>query len=172
MSNDLEERSDRLAAGEGIVERGLATVVEVGLALLEIRDSPPYIEAGLATFDTYCRTRWGWSRQHAYRLIDGAQVAELVSPAGDTVPAERVMREPVPLARTDQDAALSLWAELRDRHGPRVTAELVRDLVHQHLGDAGPTPDFRLVSVDSQPRLDRRRPVTCPECGHVFVLPR
>jgi len=29
-------------------------------------------------------------------------------------------------------------------------------------------PDFQPVSVEDQPRLDEKKPVTCPECGHEF----
>jgi len=157
---------------EAVVSRGLDTFVEVGLALLEIRDRLLYQAVGFSSFDGYCRDRWGWSRQHAHRLISGAQVAELVSPAGDGPPAERVARELVPLARADEDAAVALWAELRASHGDHVTAELVRNLVHQHLGRPAPTPNFRPVSVEGQSRLDRRRPVLCPECGHEFTVLR
>ena len=30
-------------------------------------------------------------------------------------------------------------------------------------------PDFQPTGVDEQGRLDRKNPVTCPECGHEFV---
>lgn len=30
-------------------------------------------------------------------------------------------------------------------------------------------PDFQPVGVDEQGRLDQKKPVTCPECGHEFV---
>jgi len=30
-------------------------------------------------------------------------------------------------------------------------------------------PDFEPVSADEQPRLDQKKPVTCPECGHEFT---
>ena len=29
-------------------------------------------------------------------------------------------------------------------------------------------PDFQPVGVDEQPRLDQKKPVMCPECGHEF----
>ncbi len=31
------------------------------------------------------------------------------------------------------------------------------------------TPDFAPVPEDEQPRLDQKKPTTCPECGHEFV---
>jgi hypothetical protein len=33
----------------------------------------------------------------------------------------------------------------------------------------GVVPDFQPVGVDEQGRLDQKKPVTCPECGHEFV---
>jgi ParB family chromosome partitioning protein len=32
----------------------------------------------------------------------------------------------------------------------------------------GKVPDFQPVGVDEQGRLDEKKPVTCPECGHEF----
>lgn len=67
------ERSDfeRL---EGIIEHGLQTFVEVGSALLDIRNSRLYREE-FKNFETYCRTRWQFSQTHANRLIAGAEVS-------------------------------------------------------------------------------------------------
>jgi len=31
------------------------------------------------------------------------------------------------------------------------------------------TPDFQPVGIDEQGRLDQKKPVTCPECGHEFT---
>ena len=30
-------------------------------------------------------------------------------------------------------------------------------------------PDFQPVGIDEQGRLDQKKPVTCPECGHEFT---
>jgi len=30
-------------------------------------------------------------------------------------------------------------------------------------------PDFSPTSADDQGRLDKKNPVTCPECGHEFI---
>jgi len=54
-----EERS--LADLETIIERGLATFVEVGTALLDIRRDRLYRETH-ETFEAYCRERWGFGR--------------------------------------------------------------------------------------------------------------
>ncbi len=36
----------------------------------------------------------------------------------------------------------------------------------------GPVPSFAPIPSGELPRLDRRAPVTCPACGHEFLLPR
>lgn len=71
----------RLATLEAIVERGLDTFVQVGLALAEIRDARLYKQR-YGTFEAYCRERWGFSRSRGYRLIRAAELASL-SPTGD-----------------------------------------------------------------------------------------
>ncbi|MGA3354873.1 MAG: hypothetical protein ABSD85_17075 [Acidimicrobiales bacterium] len=160
----------QLSELEAIVERGLATFVEVGLALVEIRDRRLYRDGGHDSFESYCRHRWGFSRQHAHRLIEGARVAELVSPVGD-IPTERIARELVRLVKQDPETARAVWAELSAHHGDHLTSGNVRRIVGGFL-DSDAAPDFSPVDVCEQPRLDRRRPVICPECGHEFVVTR
>jgi hypothetical protein len=63
----------------------LATFVEVGHALLEIRENRLYRD-GFTTFDDYCRDRWGFERTRAHRLIEAARVADAVLPMGN-IPA-------------------------------------------------------------------------------------
>ena len=88
----------RLAECEQVIERGLGTFVEVGEALLEIRDSRLYRESH-RTFEDYCRERWGMSRVRAHQLIDGADVVALLTTVNTPTPAsERVARELAPLA--------------------------------------------------------------------------
>lgn len=61
---------------EKVIEQGLHTFVEVGTALLAIRDGRKYKAAGYSTFETYCRERWQMSRRHADRVILAAQESE------------------------------------------------------------------------------------------------
>lgn len=34
----------------------------------------------------------------------------------------------------------------------------------------GDVSDFQPVGIDEQGRLDQKKPVTCPECGHEFIV--
>lgn len=122
---------ERFTELEGIIERGLATFVEVGSALLEIRDGRLYRETH-GTFEDYCAERWNLKRQRAYELIEAASVALVVSEISDTAPAREahaaalapVLREHGP------DIARQVWAEVVERaeaEDVKVTAELVRE---------------------------------------------
>lgn len=90
---------------EGIISRGLNSFIEVGIALLSIRDSKLYRES-YATFEQYCRERWAFSRTQAYRLMDAAGVINDLSPNGGQIPANERQ------ARSLMDAPAELRQEL------------------------------------------------------------
>lgn len=95
MTDALVTRS--LADYEAVIEAGLATFVEVGEALLAIRDGRLYREAGFARFEDYTRERWGFSRSRAHRLIEASEVAAML-PIGN-IANEWQARELVPVLR-------------------------------------------------------------------------
>lgn len=68
---------------EQVIAKGLATFVEVGDALAEVRDLRLY-QASHDTFEAYCDERWGLSRKRAYDLIGASEVVGALSPIGDT----------------------------------------------------------------------------------------
>lgn len=125
------EEDNRLRELEATIEAGVHTFVDVGLALLEIRDSRLY-RASHPTFDAYCRERWGWDRTYAHRNIEAAKVAALL-PIGNIPANEAQARELVPLAHEDEQAAVEVWQELREEHGDKVTAALVKQAVATRL---------------------------------------
>jgi hypothetical protein len=122
-----------LAELEAVIEAGLVTFVDVGQALLEIRKRRLYLEQGHASFEEYCRLRWGWHRRHAYRLIEAAEVVSALEacPMGHTstrLPTnERQARE---LARVDNvEERAALWHELIREHPGGPTAAAIREKV-------------------------------------------
>lgn len=123
----------RLAELEDTIGQGLDTFIDVGVALLEIRDLRLYRDTH-RTFAGYVSDRWGFSRAHAYRAIDAAQVAKALSPNGDDKPNAAQARELAPLTRRGMDRAGSLFKELRALHGDHLTASIVRNAVHKELG--------------------------------------
>ena len=73
MENLSIVESDNLLLYESIIERGLKTFVEVGGALLAIRESKLYRQE-YGTFEEYCQERWGLKERQAYRLMDASAV--------------------------------------------------------------------------------------------------
>lgn len=72
------EERERLKELEETVERGLQTFVEVGNALLEIREKELWRHYDVSNFTAYLKKRWQWSRQHGYRLINAAETVQRI----------------------------------------------------------------------------------------------
>lgn len=66
-------QSKRLHELEKIIKRGKQTFVQVGLALVEIRDGRLY-KSDFNSFEDYCREKWGWSKPYCTQLITAARV--------------------------------------------------------------------------------------------------
>ena len=96
-----------LAAHEKIIEAGRDTFVQVGLALLAVRERKLY-RCTHYTFAAYCADRWGISDRYSRRLMSAAKVAEQTGPVGPV--SERVARELAPL-HDDPDQLADVWAE-------------------------------------------------------------
>ena len=119
-----------LVACEAVIERGLATFVEVGAALLRIRDGRLYRETH-ATFEDYCRERWGMSRIHAHRLIEASEVAGLL-PIGN-IANEAQARALAPLK--DDPEAARVAVEMAYATTGRATAAAISDAVRQVVAE-------------------------------------
>lgn len=121
-----------LAQHEAVIERGLQTFVEVGQALLAIRDGRLYRQDH-ATFEDYCRERWGMSRVHAHRTIEAALVAENLLPMGNIPTNERQAR---PLTALEPDEQREVWQEaVETAPNGRVTAKHVEDVIARRNGN-------------------------------------
>lgn len=127
----------RLEELEVIVERGIASFVEVGEALMEIRDSRLYEQTHL-TFDAYCRERWQMRREIADRYVRSAEVYAVINPMGLATPSnERRARELAPLIPVPETMR-EVWNEAVAKYGDPTSAE-VRELV-QRRQPAAPVP--------------------------------
>lgn len=100
---------------EAIIERGLVTFIDVGTALLQIRDERLYRQE-YRDFETYCQHRWAMTRRHANRLIDAAGVAEVLGPVGPKPVNEAQARELGKVkGNSDPDAMAKVWAEAQEQ---------------------------------------------------------
>lgn len=114
----------RLCEFEAIIERGLATFVEVGTALATIRDERLYL-AHHSTFEDYCREAWGFSDRRARQMIDAS---EAVGQVGTIVPIanEAQAREVAAIIKADgPERAAEILTEVAE-DGP-VTAKAIRE---------------------------------------------
>jgi hypothetical protein len=125
MSTELTPvEAASLAEHEAVIERGLNTFVEVGTALLAIRDGREY-RATHAAFEDYCQQRWGMRRQRANELIAAARVVDEIS--STDVPAPSNEAQAVALARIPEPERAEVWRETIERTGGKPTAAAIRE---------------------------------------------
>jgi hypothetical protein len=117
----LLSESKLLDSLEKTIERGKQTFIEVGMALTQIRDQRLY-RSSHKTFEDYCREKWGWSKQHAYRLIECAPVAQ----SNPQVTSLNQARE---LARVGREKRVEVLKAV----GPELTGEKIRAAVERAL---------------------------------------
>ena len=108
---------------EEIIRRGWKTFVEVGQALCAIRDKRLYRDR-YATFESYCRNKWEFSKTQANRLIEAAAVAAALTPIGVNLKSESQAR---PLAGLPPRTIPAAWKRAEQLAGAgQVTAKVVR----------------------------------------------
>lgn len=114
----------RLAELEQAVEAGLAVFVQVGNALLEIRDSRLYRQS-FPTFEAYCRERWGMVQRHANRMIQAAEVVGRLGPIGLIPQTESQAR---PLTQLEPEVQREVWQTvINTTPAEQITAKVVEE---------------------------------------------
>lgn len=130
---------ERLSALETTIEHGLQTFVEVGNALMEIRDGRLY-RAEYGTFDEYSHERWGMSKTHANRFIEAAQVVENLTPMGVIPSNERQART---LTKLTPQLQRTVWPIIVDTApNGKITANHIERTVDDFL-----SPDLDIAAV-------------------------
>lgn len=145
MSADLTvSEAERLDACEQVIERGLATFVDVGAALLEVRDSRLYRMA-YPTFEAYCAERWNMVASRARQLIAAANtVGNLLTVTTVTPANEAQARE---LMGLSPEAQREVWqAAVETAPDGKITAVHVRALARiSEALSAAPDPVREVV---------------------------
>ena len=152
------QEETRKAQLEATIERGMQTFVEVGLALMEIRDGRLY-RAEFGTFEEYCQERWGWTRMRASQLIAAAVVVENVNNCLQIPATESQAR---PLAALPPAQQREAWREAVDTApNGKITAAHVQavvdrmtepeeELYHYELYDEGGGQQTIVVGPDEE----------------------
>lgn len=158
MSAELSRvESGELARHEAVIEKGLTTFIDVGNALLAIKDGKLYRDVFM-TFEEYCSTRWNMHRSRAYRFIDAAEVVNnlrgQMSPIGDIPRNEAQARPLAALPPADQPAA---WEEAVEQSNGKPTARAVQEAVDRRLGKPEPRTQINGVATIDPPDVAKLR---------------
>lgn len=137
----------RLQECEAVIERGIKTFVDVGMALMEIRDGRLY-RRDYSTFEDYCRDKWGMSRIHAHRMIEAAEVTGNLLPMGNILPVSE--RQARPLASLPSDVQPLVWqVAVETAPEGKITARHVEETVKAWMVAPEKRPVSYHVSDDS-----------------------
>lgn len=143
------EESSLMFDCEAVVRRGLDTFLEVGSALVTIRDRRLYREH-YHTFEEYCQRRWDMTARRARQLCAAADVVgNLKGPAGPpTSEQDGNNRSDPPVLPATESQARPLtqlkpleqreaWQEaVKTAPGGKVTAKHVEEVVRRRTGKA------------------------------------
>lgn len=121
-------------AAEAVIERGQATFLEVGRAILAIREGGKREREarGYLTFEDYMRRRWGWTRDQGYKMMRAVEVAGNVDSESTPASPLRFLHTQV-LAPLPAETQRHAWAEAvrtSEDGKPRVSdlRKIVRDM--------------------------------------------
>jgi len=133
--------------------------VEMERLVKSLQDFPEMMELREIIVDENNIILGGNMRYRALKQIGEKEcIAKIVT--GLTVDQKRefIIKDNSAFGQYDMDALANLWSDL-----PLV--EWGVDLPE----DWGAPPNFEPGTEEDQGRLDEKKPITCPECGHVFT---
>lgn len=125
-----------LDAREKIIREGRETFLEVGKALVEIRDynSGVLFKDRYGNFEDYCRERWDFGRSYAYRLMGAAEIVGELSPIGDNsipMPKTEGQIRPLRLLKEPKDRGKAWLEVVRSSGTAEITAKQVSKVVRK-----------------------------------------
>ena len=150
---------------EAVVDKGLTSFIDTGMALKAIREGKKYKQSGYSTFEIYIKERWGISRPYAYFMIDSGYIADSLSTMVDKdiqMPtAERQVRPLLKLGNANNPTP-EKWAEawkgaVEIADGKTPTAKEVEFVVKEMLWtEPPPIPpgEYRVIYADPPWQFD------------------
>lgn len=126
-----KEELNELERCEVVIKQGLQTFIEVGQALLTIRDKRLY-KAEFKTFEEYCRNKWKFEDRYARRLIEATKVIQNLEsgPIGPILPKTETQARP--LTKLEPEVQSEVWSEVVAQHGENITAPKVQAIADQY----------------------------------------
>lgn len=155
---------------EEIIEFGIKSFVSVGQSLLAIRDERLY-EDGYDSFDSYCKQKWGFTRQRAHQMIEAADVVSDVSTIVDTQTKKSKQKTTIPLPKNESQArALATAADTPEQRAevwqeavkvapqnaagePVVTAKIINQVADKVVGPKNDAPKPAKPKPPAEPEV-------------------
>jgi hypothetical protein len=128
----------RLQALEDGIRNSLEDFFQNGTRLKEIRDDELYKAAGFATWEAYCKERWGWSRDYTYKLIRASEYRAVI-PGVDKKSTDH--------ARSWTESSVRELTRLEDKRDAAKVAAKVVKAVEQSERAAARDPDVKPVKL-------------------------
>lgn len=176
---------------EKIVKDGKNTFVNVGMALLQIRDGRGYKLRGFHNFEEYCDKTFELSRRHAYRLMEAIEMLVDIKTVSNLVTIENenqareVKKAGIPqvvekvkeaLEKAGGDPAKALKNVLREEREKRAAEKpkVVQPRLVPHEDAEPERPDDRefetTVRSNAPPAVAERPFMRCYRCGLIHIL--
>ena len=128
---NIEERNE-LERCEVVIKQGLKTFVEVGQALMLIRDKRLY-RAEFGTFEAYCQDKWQLTRQYVNNMVAASKVVsnlEMETSGFQTPQTEKHAR---PLTKLEPELQAEAWQKVVEEHGDKITHNKVEEVVKEFV---------------------------------------
>ena len=145
------DESHELERCEVVIKQGLQTFIEVGQALMTIREKRLY-RIGFKTFEEYCQVKWQMEKSQTYRLIETAKVINNISPIGEVLP--KTESQTRPLTSLEPEIQKEVWTEVVKTHGDNITAAKVQSVandwkhVNQEIKEIKSEPMFAIATPE------------------------
>lgn len=129
----VESEYSELQQHEQVIEQGLKTFVDVGNALLAIRDKRLYRQ-DFGTFEEYCNDRWGFTDRRARMLMSAAEAVSNIQ-IGTIVPILPATESQArPLTKLEPELQATVWQKaVETAPNGKVTAAHVETTVRTML---------------------------------------
>ena len=132
---------------EKIIKKGFVPFMEMGFALAEIKEKKLYRDT-YATFEEYCKEKWGFSRTYSYYVIKGSEAIKSLPQHTftrvNTEKQARAVSKVRPEKRNDVVLAASAKAE---SEGRPMTSKDITDAASEQE----PPVDIESTVMESQP---------------------
>ena len=127
---NVSERNE-LERCEVVIKQGLKTFVEVGQALMLIRDKRLY-RSEFGTFEAYCNNKWQLTRRYVNNMVAASKVVSNIEMT-TIVSKPQNESQARPLTKLEPELQAEAWQQVVEQHGEKVTQKKVQEVVKEFV---------------------------------------